>query len=173
MLGLTVLMRLHLARSRARFDSNGEIVLLPDQDRTLWDSAAIAQAIEALDQAAALSSPGPYQLQAAIAAVHSQARSWPQTDWPRILVLYDALLRFTDTPVIRLNRAVAISHVSGPEAALGEVNDLAIALGEYHLFHATRAELLWRSFPGAANPTSAARWRGRSASRAMDRRWPS
>src|SRR5207302_1402573 len=83
-LGLTVLMRLHLARSRARFDSNGEIVLLPEQDRTLWDSAAIAQAIEALDQAAALSSPGPYQLQAAIAAVHSQARSWPQTDWPRI-----------------------------------------------------------------------------------------
>src|SRR5438552_17114563 len=75
-LGLIVLMRLHLARSRARFDADGEIVLLPDQDRTLWDSAAIAQAVEVLNRAASLASPGPYQLTAAIAAVHSEARTW-------------------------------------------------------------------------------------------------
>ena len=141
-LGLTVLMRLHLARSRARFDRNGQIVLLPDQDRALWDASAIAQAVEVLDRAAALSSPGPYQLQASIAAVHSQARSWQETDWARIVALYDTLLRVTDTPVIRLNRAVALARMSGPQVALGEVNDLAITLGGYHLFHATRAELL-------------------------------
>src|SRR2546430_1165221 len=141
-LGLIVLMRLHLARSRARFDPNGEIVLLPDQDRALWDASAIAQAVEVLDRAAALSSPGPYQLQASIAAVHSQARSWQETDWARIVALYDTLLRVTDTPVIRLNRAVALARTSGPQVALGEVNDLALTLGGYHLFHATRAELL-------------------------------
>jgi len=141
-LGLIALMRLHLARARARFDANGEIVLLPDQDRALWDSAAIAQAIAVLDRAASMSSLGPYQLQAAIAAVHSQAGSWRDTDWTRIVALYDTLLRINDTPVIRLNRAVAVSHVAGPRVALGEVNDLAISLGAYHLFHATRAELL-------------------------------
>jgi RNA polymerase sigma-70 factor (ECF subfamily) len=89
-----------------------------------------------------LGAPGPYQLQAAIAAVHSEAQVWDETDWRQILVLYDSLLRLTDTPVIRLNRAVALSHVRGPQVALGEVNDLAISLGGYHLFHATRAELL-------------------------------
>jgi predicted RNA polymerase sigma factor len=141
-LGLLALMRLHLARASARFDAAGEIVLLPDQDRALWDSSAIAQATEVLNRAAALATPGPYQLQAAIAAVHSEARSWPETDWARILVLYDSLLRLTDSPVIRLNRAVAVARVSGAQVALGEVNDLAIALAQYHLFHATRAELL-------------------------------
>src|SRR5438876_295422 len=141
-LGLIVLMRLHLARSSARFDTNGEIVLLPDQDRALWDAAAIAQAVEVLDRAAALSSPGPYQLQAAIAAVHSAARSWQETDWAQIVALYDTLLRITDAPVIRLNRARALARMRGPQVALGEVNDLAITLSGYHLFHATRAELL-------------------------------
>jgi len=141
-LGLVVLMRLHLARARARFDSAGEIVLLPEQDRTLWDSAAIADGVEVLNRAAAMGAPGPYQLQAAIAAVHARAGSWRETDWSRIVALYEALLRLTDTPVVRLNRAVALSHVSGPRVALGEVNDLAISLGAYHLFHATRAELL-------------------------------
>ena len=141
-LGLVVLMRLHLARARARFDSAGEIVLLPEQDRTLWDSAAIADGVEVLNRAAAMGAPGPYQLQAAIAAVHARARSWRETDWSQVVALYDALLRLTDTPVVRLNRAVALSHVSGPRVALGEVNDLAISLGAYHLFHATRAELL-------------------------------
>jgi RNA polymerase sigma-70 factor (ECF subfamily) len=142
LLGLVALMRLHLARSRARFDEKGEMVLLPDQDRSLWDQAAIIEGADVLERAAALGAPGPYQLQAAIAAVHAEARSWAETDWPQIAVLYDALLRLTDTPVIRLNRAVALSHISGPQVALGEVNDLAISLGDYHLFHATRAELL-------------------------------
>ena len=141
-LGLVVLMRLHLARSGARFDTAGEIVLLPEQDRSRWDSAAIADAVEVLNRAAAMGAHGPYQLQAAITAVHARARSWRETDWSQIVALYDALLRLTDTPVVRLNRAVALSQVSGPRVALGEVNDLAISLAGYHLFHATRAELL-------------------------------
>jgi len=141
-IGLLALMRLHTARSRARFDAAGDMVLLPEQDRSLWDARAIAEGLELLERAAALNDPGPYQLQAAIAAVHSEARSWEDTDWEQIVALYDALLRLMDTPVIRLNRAVALSHQRGPQVALGEVNDLALALGEYHLFHATRAELL-------------------------------
>ena len=141
-LGLVALMKLNLARSAARFDAGGGMVLLADQDRSLWDRDAIADGLRSLDTAALLRRPGPYQLQAAIAAVHAEARSWEATDWPQVVALYDALLRMIDTPVVRLNRAVALSHVSGPEAALGEVNDLAIELAEYHLFHATRAELL-------------------------------
>ena len=141
-IGLLALMKLHLARSRARFDKAGEMVLLPDQDRRLWDGAGITEGVELLQGAATLNAPGPYQLQAAIAAVHSEAASWVETDWRQIVALYDALLRLSDSPVIRLNRAVAVSHVVGPQVALGEVNDLAISLGGYHLFHATRAELL-------------------------------
>jgi len=87
---------------------------------------------------------GPYQVQGAIAALHSEARSWSETDWHQIVVLYDTLMRIADSPVVRLNRAVALSHFAGPEIALGEVNDLAISLEGYHLFHATRADLLDR-----------------------------
>ena len=140
--GLLALMTLHLARSAARFDAAGQMVLLPEQDRTLWNARGIAEGIAVLQRAAELNAPGPYQLQAAIAAVHAEAPSWEETDWRQIVALYDALLRMVDTPVVRLNRAVAVSHLRGPEVALGEVNDLAIALGGYHLFHATRAELL-------------------------------
>jgi RNA polymerase sigma-70 factor (ECF subfamily) len=143
-IGLLALMKLNLARSRARFDESGDIVLLPDQDRNLWDHAAIAEGIELLDKAGAMRASGPYQLQAAIAALHSESKSWEETDWHQIVLLYDALLRLSDSPVVRLNRAVALSHFAGPEIALGEVNDLAIALGDYHLFHSTRAELLDR-----------------------------
>jgi RNA polymerase sigma factor (sigma-70 family) len=150
-IGLVALMTLHLARSRARFDAAGEMILLPDQDRELWDRTAIAEGTAMLDRAAAMRAPGPYQVQAAIAALHSEARSWEETDWPQIVMLYDALLRMSDTPVIRLNRAVALSHSSSPQAALGEVNDLAISLEDYHLFHSTRAELLDRvGEPGLA-----------------------
>ncbi|HEV1992412.1 MAG TPA: RNA polymerase sigma factor [Candidatus Dormibacteraeota bacterium] len=141
-IGLLALMTLHLARARARFDQDGEMVLLPDQDRKLWDPSAIARGIELVERAGAMRTPGPYQLQAAIAAVHSEARSWEDTDWHQIVLLYDALLSWSDSPVVRLNRAVAVSHFAGPEIALGEVNDLAISLGGYHLFHSTRAELL-------------------------------
>lgn len=141
-LGLIALMKLHLARSAARFDAANEIVLLADQDRALWDRKAIDESIELLHRAAALRASGPYQIQAAIAAVHAESPSWEETDWPQILALYEALLRMTDTPIIRLNRAIAVSHVSGAATALGEVNDLALALDAYYLFHATRAELL-------------------------------
>jgi RNA polymerase sigma factor (sigma-70 family) len=141
-IGLLALMRLHLARSAARFGSGGEMVLLPEQDRSRWDRDGIAEGVRLLNTAALLRRPGPYQLQAAIAAVHAESTSWEVTDWPQLVALYDALLRIIDTAVVRLNRAVALSHVAGPEVALGEVNDLAIELGGYHLFHATRAELL-------------------------------
>jgi RNA polymerase sigma-70 factor (ECF subfamily) len=143
-LGLLALMTLNAARSKARFDKAGEMVLLPDQDRSLWDGRAISEAITMLEQAGAMRASGPYQIQGAIAAVHSEARSWEETDWHQIVLLYDALLGFTDTPVVRLNRAVALSQFAGPEVALGEVNDLAISLAGYHLFHSTRAELLDR-----------------------------
>jgi len=144
-IGLIALMKLTLARSRARFDESGEMVLLPDQDRTLWDHAAITEAVALLEQAGALGATGPYQLQAAIAAIHSESKSWDDTDWRQIVLLYDALLNLSDSPVVRLNRAVALSHLAGPEVALGEVNDLAISLGDYHLFHSARADLLDRT----------------------------
>ena len=143
-LGLLALIKLTLARSVARFDGAGEMVLLAEQDRTLWDRRAIADGIALLDRAGAMKMTGPYQIQAAIAALHAEARSWPETDWHQIVVLYDALVRLADSPVVRLNRAVALSHFAGPEAALGEVNDLAMSLSGYHLFHSTRAELLER-----------------------------
>ena len=141
-LGLAALMKLNVARSAARLDANGDLVLLADQDRALWDRPMIDEGIALLDRAGAMKATGPYQLQAAIAATHAEARTWEETDWHQIVVLYDALLRIADTPVVRLNRAVALSHFAGPRIALGEVNDLAIALSDYHLFHSTRAELL-------------------------------
>jgi RNA polymerase sigma factor (sigma-70 family) len=141
-LGLLALIRLNLARSAARFDAAGEIVLLADQDRNLWDRHAIAAGIVLLERAGAMKASGPYQIQGAIAALHSEARSWAETDWHQIVVLYDALVRMEDSPVVRLNRAVALSQFAGPKVALGEVNDLAMALNGYHLFHSTRAELL-------------------------------
>jgi RNA polymerase sigma factor (sigma-70 family) len=143
-IGLLALMKLNLARSRARFDESGEMVLLPDQDRSLWDAAAIAEGIELLERAGSMRATGLYQVQGAIAALHSEAQSWDQTDWHQIVVLYDSLVRMVDSPVVRLNRAVALSHFAGPEVALGEVNDLAISLEGYHLFHAARADLLDR-----------------------------
>jgi len=143
-IGLLALMTLNLARSKARFDDSGEMVLLPDQDRRLWDGIAIAEGVQLLERAGALRATGPYQVQGAIAALHSEARSWDETDWHQIVVLYDSLVRMADSPVVRLNRAVALSHFAGPEMALGEVNDLAMSLDGYHLFHAARADLLDR-----------------------------
>jgi RNA polymerase sigma factor (sigma-70 family) len=143
-LGLLALMKLHMARARARFDAAGEIVLLPVQDRSQWDRSAIADAIKVLDRAGAMRLPGPYQLQAAIAALHAESASWEATDWHQIVLLYDVLLRMSDSPVVRLNRAVALSQLAGPEVALGEIDELAMSLAGYHLFHATRAELLDR-----------------------------
>jgi RNA polymerase sigma factor (sigma-70 family) len=140
--GLAALMKLNVARSAARLDADGGLVLLADQDRSLWDRSMIDEGIAMLDRAGTMRAPGPYQLQAAIAATHAEAETWDTTDWHQIVVLYDALLRIADTPVVRLTRAVALSQFAGPRLALGEVNDLALALSGYHLFHSTRAELL-------------------------------
>jgi RNA polymerase sigma factor (sigma-70 family) len=141
-LGLLALMRLHLARSRARFTDAGELVLLPDQDRSLWERSMIAEAVALIEQTAALQRPGPYQLEAAIVACHAESESWAATDWRQIVLLYDLLLQMAPSPVVRLNRAVALRQVAGPEAALVEVNALARDLDHYHLFHAVRSELL-------------------------------
>jgi len=141
-IGLLVLIRLHRARDRARLGPEGHFVLLQQQDRSLWDHAAIADATAFLEQASRLRRPGPYQVQAAIVACHAEAPSWEATDWPQILALYDVLARFDPSPVVALNRAIALCHVAGPSAALASVDTLVAALDRYHLFHATRAELL-------------------------------
>jgi RNA polymerase sigma-70 factor (ECF subfamily) len=141
-LGLLALIRLHLARADGRFDDRGRMVLLKDQDRSRWEHAKIAAAAALIGRAGRMGRPGPYQLQAAIAALHAEAPSWSATDWPQILRLYDALLAITGSPVVRLNRAIALREVAGPEIAMREVEELADDLELYHLFHATRAELL-------------------------------
>jgi RNA polymerase sigma-70 factor (ECF subfamily) len=141
-LGLLALLLLLHARQRARFDPAGGLVLLAEQDRSRWDAAGIADGVALLERAAKAARPGRYQLQAAIAAVHAEAPSWEATDWPQILVLYELLRQVDDSPVVRLNRAVALAHVAGPEAALGEVDALGATLRGYHLLHATRAQLL-------------------------------
>jgi RNA polymerase sigma factor (sigma-70 family) len=141
--GLVALIRLHRARGAARFDSSEHLVLLADQDRSLWDSHAIAEASALLMRAArAHRRPGPYQLQAAIVACHAEADSFAATDWAQILVLYDMLLHVAPSPITRLHRAIALRYAKGPEAALAELADLDQALARYPLFHATRAELL-------------------------------
>ena len=141
-LGLLALMRLHLARARARFDDAANIVLLEDQDRRRWDQERIASAVMLLQRAATLRQVGPYQLQAAIAACHAEARTWAETDWRQIVALYDALLELMPSPVVALNRAIARRYRDGPNAALADVERLTETLDTYYLFHATRAELL-------------------------------
>ncbi|HXM54234.1 MAG TPA: RNA polymerase sigma factor [Candidatus Dormibacteraeota bacterium] len=141
-LGLLALMRVHRARALARFDAPGELVLLQDQDRSLWDRSLIAEAGGLIERAAAMKRPGPYQVQAAIAAVHAESPSWEATDWEQIFALYGLLLRHLDTPVVRLNRAIAFSHVGGAAPALDLLDALSAALDGYHLFHAARGDLL-------------------------------
>jgi len=141
-LGLLALMRFNLARADARFDENGDIVLLRDQDRSKWDRAKIEATFAIVGRYVRMRRPGPYQLQAVIAGAHADAKSWETTRWNEIVRSYDVLLGFSDTPVVRLNRAIAVWHVEGPAAALAEVDDLSGELAQYHLFHATRAELL-------------------------------
>ncbi|MFE9695184.1 RNA polymerase sigma factor [Micromonospora sp. NPDC005806] len=140
--GLLALIRLHRARASARFDHNAEIVQLQHQDRSLWNHQAIAEASRLIVRAAAQKRPGPYQLQAAIVACHAEAARWEDTDWTQIAVLYDMLLHLAPSPVTRLHRAIALRYVTGSAAALAEVDRLADDLSDYHLFHATRAELL-------------------------------
>ena len=141
-IGLVALMQLHLARATVRFDRAGGLILLKDQDRGRWDQHAIREASTMVERASWLRRPGPYQLQAAIAACHAEAPSWAATDWAQILLLYSSLLVFWPTPVVRLNRAIALRHVAGAEAALTELQGLAVELKDYHLYHSTRAQLL-------------------------------
>jgi len=141
-LGLLALMLLHESRAATRFDGWGRLVRLADQDRSLWDRALIAEATRLLSRAMPMHRPGPYQIQAAIAAVHAAARRYADTDWRRIRALYDRLLLFEPSPVVRLNRAVATRFVLGPQAALAEIEPLAGDLDGYRLFHAVRGELL-------------------------------
>jgi RNA polymerase sigma factor (sigma-70 family) len=140
--GLLALIRLHRARAAARFDPDGGLVLLQHQDRSLWDREAIAEASRLLARAARRGRPGPYQLQAAIVACHAEAERWEDTDWEQIVLLYDMLLHLAPSPVTRLHRAIALCHTAGPRVAMAELDGLAGALDRYHLYHATRAELL-------------------------------
>jgi RNA polymerase sigma-70 factor (ECF subfamily) len=121
--GLLALMKLHLSRVETRFDGH-ELVLLPNQDRSRWNHTLIHEATDLIAQAAAVGRVGPFQVEAAIAAVHAEAPRFEATDWRQIVALYDLLLTFGDSPVVRLNRAVALRAVAGPEAALWEVDAL-------------------------------------------------
>jgi RNA polymerase sigma-70 factor (ECF subfamily) len=141
-MGLLALMLLVEARRAARTTADGHLVRLGNQDRGLWDPALIAEGQAIVRRCLQRNEPGPYQLQAAINAVHSDAASAAQTDWWQILQLYNQLQAQTPTPVVELNRAVAVAEVEGPDAALTLVDRLD--LGGYHLFHAVRADLLRR-----------------------------
>jgi RNA polymerase sigma factor (sigma-70 family) len=143
-LGLLALMRVHLARADARFGDDGSIVLLRDQDRSRWDRPAIAEAEGVLRRAQAMGRPGTYQLQAEILVAHALAHSWDATPWNEIVTLYDRLYRIEPTPVVGLNRALALAERDGPEAGLAALDPLRDRLDGYHLFHAARGELLRR-----------------------------
>ncbi|HEY3000161.1 MAG TPA: RNA polymerase sigma factor [Acidimicrobiales bacterium] len=140
--GLLALIKLHRSRTDARFDPDGGLVLLEHQDRSRWDHLAIADAGQLVAHAARQHKPGPYQLQAAIVACHAEAKTWADTDWEQIVLLYDMLLHLAPSPITRLHRAIALRYTAGPQAALDELDALADTLDRYHLYHATRAELL-------------------------------
>ncbi|NYD49373.1 RNA polymerase sigma-70 factor (ECF subfamily) [Actinomadura luteofluorescens] len=143
--GLLALMLLHEARRPTRTDG-GVLVTLEDQDRSRWDRALIAEGVETLDRAVAMRRPGPYQVQAAIAACHATAPGAAATDWPQIAALYGELARLAPSPVVDLNRAVAVAMADGAAAGLALVDELAASgrLAGYHLLPATRADLLRR-----------------------------
>ena len=141
-LGLLALMLLVDSRRRARLGEGGAMMLLSEQDRSLWDPALIAEGQALVRRCLQLNRPGPYQIQAAINAVHSDAPGAAATDWRQILQLYDQLLAVTPTPIVELNRAVTVAEIEGPAAALVLVE--ALDLSGYHLFHAIRADLLLR-----------------------------
>ncbi|MFN6122178.1 MAG: RNA polymerase sigma factor [Actinomycetes bacterium] len=150
-LGLLALERFHRARSATRTDHAGDLVLLDDQDRTRWDRHEIAAAERILVRAIRQMQPGPYQLQAVIARHHAVACTAADTDWPSIVAAYRQLVAMTDSPVARLNHAVAVAMADGAHAGLAELERVD-GLDRYHLYHATRAELLHR----AGRPAEAA-----------------
>ena len=142
-LGLLALMLLQNSRRSARVCA-GVLVTLEEQDRSLWDTVAIAEGLVLVERALGMRQPGPYQVQAAIAALHAQARTPGETDWPQIAVLYETLLEWNPSPVIALNHAAAIAMSAGPEEGLKRMAGLADSLDQYYLFHAARADLLRR-----------------------------
>ncbi|HEV2404010.1 MAG TPA: sigma-70 family RNA polymerase sigma factor [Ktedonobacterales bacterium] len=145
--GLLALMLLHQARAAARRDADGRPVALDTQDRSRWDRAAIAEGVALLDAAVALRAPGPYQAQAAIAALHDEAHSFARTDWPQIAALYAALARLDPSPVVAVNRAVAVGMADGPRAGLAILEPILAsgALADYGPLHAAHADLLDRA----------------------------
>ena len=145
-LGLLALMLLHHSRRSARVDAAGALVLLEDQDRSRWDHEMIDEGVAVLDRAMALRRPGPYQVQAAISALHAEAPRPEDTDWPQIAALYGRLVSMTPSPVVELNRTVAVAMADGPAVGLQLLERLAESgqLDTYHLFHAARADLLRR-----------------------------
>jgi RNA polymerase sigma-70 factor, ECF subfamily len=143
--GLLALMLLTEARRTARVSANGELVTLAEQDRAAWDPALLAEGRSLVrERLAAGVAPGPYQILAAINAVHTSVRDVRDTDWSQIIALYDQLVRLDRSPIIALNRAVAVAELDGPEVALAAVDRLEGDLAGYHAFHATRAEMLRR-----------------------------
>jgi RNA polymerase sigma-70 factor (ECF subfamily) len=142
MMGLTALILLQHARAAARFDAEGHVVLLEDQDRSRWDRKMIAEGLALIDKAMRHRRPGPYQAQAAIAALHARAARAPDTDWAQIDLLYAALEQMQPSPVVTLNRAVAVSKVRGPEAALAMIEPLAPKLSGYFYFFGLKGGLL-------------------------------
>ena len=155
--GLLALLLLTESRWAARFAADGSLVLLRDQDRAVWDRTMIEEGEAIVRACLRRNRPGPYQIQAAINAVHADAASIEETDWSQILALYDQLLAVSPTPVVALNRAIAVAEVRGPHAGLALLDDLH--LDNYHLFHAARADLLRR----LGRPTDAARAYARAA----------
>ena len=141
-MGLLALLLLVESRRATRTTPDGDLVLLADQDRGRWDPGLVAEGQAIVRWCLRRNLPGPYQIQAAINAVHSDAASAADTDWVQIVQLYDQLIALAPSPVVALNRAVALAEVEGPDAALGVVD--ALALGDYYLFHAIRADLLRR-----------------------------
>jgi len=144
-LGLVAIMAFGAARAQTRVDEEGVPILLSAQDRARWNRPLLREGLTALQRARSLGGRGPYVLQAEIAACHGTAPSWLETDWKKILGLYDDLFAFARSPIVALNRAIAISMCRGPEAALRELAPIEAPLSTYHLFYATRADFAARS----------------------------
>ena len=146
-LGLLALLLLHDSRRSARIGTEGELVLLEEQNRSLWDQNQIQEGMALLERALCMRQAGPYQVQAAISALHAQAKHPEDTDWAQIAALYRELLRMTPSPIVELNRAVAVAMADGPLRGLALLNrlELELALRDYYLFHAARADLLRRA----------------------------
>ncbi|MGE3248105.1 MAG: RNA polymerase sigma factor [Beijerinckiaceae bacterium] len=144
-IGLLALMLLHNSRRDSRQSPDGVFVAMEEQDRTLWNPEMIEEGLALVEKSLSMGSAGPFQLQAAISAIHAEAKSFDQTNWREIVAIYDLLLRMQPSPVIRLNRAAALSYALSPDIALAELHNLETALADYQPFHATVADCLRRS----------------------------